>query len=238
MRAFPLRVQQSLLRSGRPGLCARPGLLGRARCPTFQPQLACGHPLYARVRHCADAADTPEKRISSLQAFADRIIEDPDYAKEVAALPETAALLQKAPSVGDGPSGKLVGGCTLPSQSQMRLYALHNFIPFIGFGFFDNFIMIIAGDFIDVKLGSIICVSTLCAAGIGNTISDAFGLWISGFIETAMVGWGVEAHGLTSRQMSDIRMLILKNTSMLCGMCLGCVIGMFPLVFPEQWRLW
>jgi hypothetical protein len=49
-------------------------------------------------------------------------------------------------------------------------------LPFVGFGFVDNFIMIIAGDYIDLTLGVSLGISSMAAAGIGNTISDVAGL--------------------------------------------------------------
>jgi membrane associated rhomboid family serine protease len=38
-------------------------------------------------------------------------------------------------------------------------------IPFIGFGFLDNLLMILAGDYIDAKLGAAFAMSTMAAAG-------------------------------------------------------------------------
>lgn len=46
-----------------------------------------------------------------------------------------------------------------------------NSIPFIGFGFLDNFFMIIAGDYIESSIGVYMCLSTMAAAALGNTIS-------------------------------------------------------------------
>jgi hypothetical protein len=46
-----------------------------------------------------------------------------------------------------------------------------NVIPFIGFGFIDNAIMILAGGTIDSSLGALLCISTMAAAALGNIIS-------------------------------------------------------------------
>lgn len=51
-----------------------------------------------------------------------------------------------------------------------------NGVPFIGFGFLDNFFMIIAGDYIESSIGVYMAISTMAAAALGNTISDIFGL--------------------------------------------------------------
>ena len=40
-----------------------------------------------------------------------------------------------------------------PSSKECRICFVHNAVPFIGFGFLDNVIMIIAGDYIDSTLG-------------------------------------------------------------------------------------
>ena len=40
-----------------------------------------------------------------------------------------------------------------PSRADLRQLAYHNSLPFVGFGFLDNFIMIIAGEYIDLTLG-------------------------------------------------------------------------------------
>ena len=45
------------------------------------------------------------------------------------------------------------GMTALPSYADLRQLAYHNSLPFVGFGFLDNFIMIIAGEYIDLTLG-------------------------------------------------------------------------------------
>ena len=40
-----------------------------------------------------------------------------------------------------------------PSIQELKQLAYHNSLPFIGFGFLDNFIMIMAGEYIDITLG-------------------------------------------------------------------------------------
>ena len=43
----------------------------------------------------------------------------------------------------------------------------NSMIPFIGFGFLDNALMIIAGDYIDTTIGVTLGISTMAAAGFG-----------------------------------------------------------------------
>ena len=45
-----------------------------------------------------------------------------------------------------------------PSWSDLNKLAFHQSIPFIGFGFLDNFIMIVAGEYIDSSIGASFCI--------------------------------------------------------------------------------
>ena len=84
-------------------------------------------------------------------------------------------------------------------------------VPMVGFGFLDNVIMITAGDQasppcsvgwclrcavvltdgerwsgqIEASLGVTLGVTTLCAAGFGNMMSDLAGLGLGGYIEAS-----------------------------------------------------
>ena len=46
-----------------------------------------------------------------------------------------------------------------PSVGQLRLVFLHQLFPFLGFGFLDNLIMIVAGDYIDTTIGITLGIS-------------------------------------------------------------------------------
>ena len=59
-----------------------------------------------------------------------------------------------------------------PTHHQLYIVALHQAIPFVGFGIMDNAILILAGEVIDVYLGAALGLSTMCAAAIGNIISN------------------------------------------------------------------
>lgn len=76
-----------------------------------------------------------------------------------------------------------------------------NAVPFLGFGFLDNFIMICAGDSIDHLFGTVFCFSTMAAAGFGNTISDVIGIGSAHYIER-----GCEIMGLRPPKLSTIQM--------------------------------
>ena len=70
---------------------------------------------------------------------------------------------------------------TQPLTSKQK-YAvfLNQMVPFIGFGFMDNAIMILAGDKIDMTLGLSLGLSTMAAAGLGNLLSDVCGIGFGG----------------------------------------------------------
>eukprot|EP00930_Biecheleria_cincta_P100663 TRINITY_DN92277_c0_g1_i1.p1 TRINITY_DN92277_c0_g1~~TRINITY_DN92277_c0_g1_i1.p1 ORF type:complete len:259 (+),score=35.33 TRINITY_DN92277_c0_g1_i1:36-779(+) len=211
---------------------------GRCRLPG-----AAGHHMLARKFcavnsvHASDAA--------ALKDVARRILEDPGLAERLASTSGAAELLRECRSEAVPQEAKVSEAkeegetaAAAPDFEQMKLYALHNFIPFIGFGFCDNAIMILCGDYVDAKLGLSLGITTMAAAAIGNTFSDVVGLWMSGFIETIALSMGLRSHGLTVQQMDLLGIRILKNTSMIVGMVLGCVLGMFPLAYPENWRIW
>ena len=106
-------------------------------------------------------------------------------------------------------------------------------LPFIGFGFVDNFLMIIAGDFIESSIGMFMPISTMAAAGLGNAVSDVAGIGIAHHIEAFFMKL-VKAPELTSEQwdlpLVSWTMAISKS---LC-IFIGCVIGMAPLLFMNH----
>lgn len=100
-----------------------------------------------------------------------------------------------------------------------------NGLPFIGFGFLDNFIMILCvsfnypssrtrwstnphllflfqGEWIEQTLNGYMCLSTMAAAGLGNTISDVFGIQSASYVERFTEHLGFRAPPLTQFQFS------------------------------------
>jgi hypothetical protein len=61
-----------------------------------------------------------------------------------------------------------------PSNADLYRLAVQQGLPFVGFGFLDNFIMIVAGESIETFLGASLVISTMAA--LGNTLSDVFGI--------------------------------------------------------------
>lgn len=50
----------------------------------------------------------------------------------------------------------------VPSYAELRQVFLNQSLPFIGFGFLDNLIMIVAGDYIDATIGVTLGLSKPC----------------------------------------------------------------------------
>lgn len=153
-------------------------------------------------------------------------------------IPGSEGTSRQLPRTEESLASRLAHMDETPSRRQLLIYFAQHFVPFVGFGFCDNAVMLIAGEFLDSKFGLILGISTMGAAALGNTISDVFGLWFSGIIETAGAAMGLPESGLTVKQMTDIRLRIVKNCGMVFGITTGCFLGMFPLVWPESHRLW
>jgi hypothetical protein len=80
---------------------------------------------------------------------------------------------------------------------------LINSLPFVGFGFLDNFTMIIAGDYIEHSLGMIMTISTMAAAALGNTISDVLGIGSAVYVERFVEVIGIRPPDLTPVQLDS-----------------------------------
>jgi GAF domain-containing protein len=121
-----------------------------------------------------------------------------------------------------------------PSFRDLQMVAFNQGLPFIGFGFLDNAILIIAGDAIDNSMGVYLGISTLCAAAIGNIISDLAGLGLGTAIEdfcANVLKLPVPDISSAQRRLRSVRMS--SNLGMAIGMTIGCIIGMFPLFFID-----
>lgn len=120
-----------------------------------------------------------------------------------------------------------------PSTSELWKIFMVNAVPFIGFGFLDNFTMIIAGDYIEHAFGLFMCISTMAAAGLGNTISDVIGIGSAYYVERLSEMLGLKAPNLTPVQMDMKTSRRAGNMGRIFGITLGCLIGMFPLLFID-----
>ncbi len=56
------------------------------------------------------------------------------------------------------------GGVKEPTNCELYVVALHQAVPFVGFGIIDNSILILAGEAMDIELGAKLGISTMFAA--------------------------------------------------------------------------
>ncbi|CAK8986148.1 Transmembrane protein 65 [Durusdinium trenchii] len=120
-----------------------------------------------------------------------------------------------------------------PTRRQLWQLALLAGIPFVGFGFVDNGIMLVCGDVIDTSLGRVLGISTLAAAGLGNLVSDVAGLGLGGYIEASAKHLGLKDPMLSLQQMNTRTVRVVQFVATSVGISIGCLLGMFPLLFMD-----
>uniref|UniRef100_A0A8D0W7F2 Transmembrane protein 65 n=1 Tax=Sus scrofa TaxID=9823 RepID=A0A8D0W7F2_PIG len=101
-----------------------------------------------------------------------------------------------------------------PTPGQLRYVFIHNAIPFIGFGFLDNAIMIVA-----------------VTAALGNLVSDLAGLGLAGYVEALASRLGLSIPDLTPKQVDMWQTRVSTHLGKAVGVTIGCILGMFPLIF-------
>ena len=132
-------------------------------------------------------------------------------------------------------SSTSTGAVETPPLRILRWVAFTTGLPFVGFGFMDNAILIIAGDYIDTSLGVTLGISTLCAAAIGNIISDLAGIGCAAYIEefcATTLKLPIPKLSSSQRQLRSVRMA--SQGGMAIGMTIGCFLGMIPLFFIDS----
>lgn len=118
-----------------------------------------------------------------------------------------------------------------PSRDQLMMLATSAAVPFIGFGFMDNAIMIMAGEAIEKNIGAVLTVSTMGCAAIGNLISDVAGVGMGSYVESVARKMGFKEPSLTPEQMALSTCRYASNAGAASGVAFGCLLGMFPLLF-------
>ncbi|CAD7926771.1 unnamed protein product [Amoebophrya sp. A120] len=175
--------------------------------------------LEAQLEHIDPSAVKPpvrKKRSSGVEALASSVNGTPGSAEDV------AEQMQEDEEPVDPPQPR-----------QLQLYFLGNFLPFLAFGFLDNTIMLVFGEFFDAYLGAFLGISTMAAAALGNIVGDVSGIWLGGTVEY-LAGLHVDDHRLTSRQMKLHEVQRMKTVAMATGIFTGCLLGMFPLLFTKS----
>ncbi|XP_012230024.1 uncharacterized protein [Linepithema humile] len=123
-----------------------------------------------------------------------------------------------------------------PTTKDLVVVAIANAIPFIGFGFLDNFIMIVAGDQIETMLNRRFPISTMTAAALGNTVSDVIGIGSVHYVERFAQKIGFDTPKLTLAQLNLPRTRIAVNVGRVIGVTIGCLIGMTPIPMAALFR--
>ncbi|XP_062987176.1 transmembrane protein 65 isoform X2 [Elgaria multicarinata webbii] len=121
-----------------------------------------------------------------------------------------------------------------PSTGQLKHVFFHNAVPFVGFGFFDNAIMIAAGTQIELSIGIVFGISTMAAAALGNLVSDLAGLGLAGYVEAVASRLGLSIPELTPKQADMWQTRLSAHFGKAIGVTIGCLLGMFPLFFLED----
>uniref|UniRef100_A0A8D8YR16 Transmembrane protein 65 n=1 Tax=Cacopsylla melanoneura TaxID=428564 RepID=A0A8D8YR16_9HEMI len=121
-----------------------------------------------------------------------------------------------------------------PTKSQLIALAVHNSIPFIGFGFLDNFFMITFGDSIESSMGMFMVISTMAAAALGNTLSDVLGIGLSSYVERGVMKLGFHGPNLSPIQLDMKTSRVFANLGRTLGVTIGCILGMTPLLFIKN----
>ncbi|XP_070854366.1 transmembrane protein 65-like isoform X2 [Drosophila suzukii] len=121
-----------------------------------------------------------------------------------------------------------------PTAGQLYSIFFVNAVPFIAFGFLDNFIMIMAGEYIEYYLGHFITLSTMAAAGLGNTISDILGITMATYVENGCQIMGLKQPKLTPAQFELKSSKRSSSYGRVVGITVGCLLGMCPLWFMEE----
>nr|XP_020464100.1 transmembrane protein 65-like [Monopterus albus] len=111
-----------------------------------------------------------------------------------------------------------------PTAAQLRYVLLHNAIPFVGFGFLDNCIMIVAGTHIELSIGVILGISTMAAAALGNLVSDLAGLGLAGYVEALASRLGMQIPDLSPKQADMWQTRVSSHTGKAIGVGIGCIL--------------
>ncbi|KAI1301894.1 Transmembrane protein 65 [Halotydeus destructor] len=113
----------------------------------------------------------------------------------------------------------------------LRQIFINQSLPFVGFGFLDNLIMILAGDYIDTTIGATLGITTMAAAGLGNALSDVAGVGSAWYVERLAASIGIEHPHVSPEQASHSRTRWTIHGGRAFGVFVGCLIGMAPLLF-------
>lgn len=123
---------------------------------------------------------------------------------------------------------------TPPTSGQLWALAIRTGVPFVCFGFVDNFLMILCGSAIEDTFGLMFGLTTLAAAGLGNMSSDVVGIGVGRYIESAADALRLPDPKLNKFQIASAVARRTATVASMFGIALGCILGMFPLLFRDE----
>ena len=135
----------------------------------------------------ASAEDASRANAAALDAVLDTADSDHDGSISRREFSEWITLQSHAGTDGGGSDAGSAGGdeeeALPPTNRQIVLLGASVSIPMIGFGFMDNFIMIIAGDAIDASIGTYFGLTMMASAALGNLVSDVMGIGLGDVVD-------------------------------------------------------
>lgn len=120
-----------------------------------------------------------------------------------------------------------------PEMVKLWRLGVRQAVPFVGFGFFDNMVMITVGDAVDSTFGVTLGFSTLAAAGFGQMVSDSVGIAFARLLPRLGARWVSlwDASWVCSRCYFSTRTILESSTSC-CSACRARSVASFTL----RWR--
>ncbi|NXU00601.1 TMM65 protein, partial [Buphagus erythrorhynchus] len=121
-----------------------------------------------------------------------------------------------------------------PSPGQLRHVFFHNALPFVGFGFLDNAIMIAAGTQIELSIGVVLGISTMAGKyceSQNHLLLFFCSSSLAGYVEALASRLGLSIPDLTPKQADMWQTRLSAHLGKAIGVTIGCILGMFPLLF-------
>ena len=130
----------------------------------------------------------------------------------------------------------LAGNVSPPSSRQLYTHFFVSAVPFIGFGFMDNTIMIHAGNAIDCSIGVALGLSTLSAAAIGQIVANGMSIAFGGYVEALARAAGLPRPDFSCAQRSLPRVRHVGLLGNLFGVVVGATLGLVNLLMIDTSR--
>eukprot|EP00899_Mesostigma_viride_P007372 jgi/Mesvir1/16636/Mv10169-RA.1 len=118
-----------------------------------------------------------------------------------------------------------------PSKRQLFDLGIKSIVGMVGFGFTDNFLMLLAGDALEATFGTF-GITGLVAAGLGNAVSDVLGVGLAGYIEAVSKRF-VPDPKMSLAQLESSSARLADSIGSAIGIGTGCMLGLAPFVVRQ-----